>query len=67
VLIATRQFDAKIRDRLTGDELFELEFALATQPAAHPIIPGTGGVREMRWSRSGKGKRGGIQRTSGRI
>jgi hypothetical protein len=60
-LIATRQFDATIKDLLTGDELGELEFALASEPAAHPIIPGTGGVGKMRWSRSGKGKHGGIR------
>jgi hypothetical protein len=61
ILIATKQFDAKIKDLLTADELAELEFALASDPAAHPIIPRTGGVRKMRWSRSGSGKRGGIR------
>lgn len=60
-LIATRQFDVMISELLTEDELADLEFALAVRPEAHPIIPGTGGVRKMRWARSGMGKRGGIR------
>src|SRR5579884_1758822 len=60
-LIATKQFDAVIADLLTADELADLEFALASNPEAHPVIAGTGGVRKMRWSRSGMGKRGGIR------
>ena len=60
-LIATRQFDRQIAGLLTADQLAELEFALAMNPDAHPVIPGTGGVRKMRWARQGKGKRGGIR------
>jgi len=60
-LIATKQFDARIAGLLTADELAELEFALATNPEAHPVIPGAGGVRKMRWARQGMGKRGGIR------
>jgi len=60
-LIATKQFDARIAGLLTADELAELEFALATNPEAHPVIPGAGGVRKMRWTRQGMGKRGGIR------
>src|ERR1035441_2554136 len=30
-------------------------------PAAYPVIPGTGGVRKARWSRQGKGKSGGVR------
>ena len=60
-LISTRQFDAKIKNLLSPYELAQLEFALASAPEAHPTIPGTGGVRKMRWSRSGMGKRGGIR------
>ena len=28
---------------------------------AHPVIPGTDGVRKARWSRAGMGKRGGVR------
>jgi hypothetical protein len=30
-------------------------------PEAHPIIPGTKGVRKARWARPGMGKRGGVR------
>ena len=48
-------------DLLTADDLAELEFAIASVPDAHPMISGCGGVRKMRWARSGMGKRGGIR------
>ena len=37
-----------------------MQLAIAADPEAHPIIPGTGGVRKARWSRS-KGKSGGVR------
>jgi hypothetical protein len=38
-----------------------MQFAIAADPEAHPIVPGTGGVRKARWSRQGKGKSGGVR------
>ena len=34
---------------------------LALIPDAGDIVPGTGGVRKVRWSRPGAGKRGGVR------
>jgi len=34
---------------------------LARNPGAGNIIPGTGGVRKLRWRRPGLGKRGGVR------
>ncbi|WP_081087527.1 transcriptional regulator [Burkholderia stagnalis] len=34
---------------------------IATNPLAGDVIPGTGGLRKVRWSRSGMGKRGGAR------
>jgi hypothetical protein len=34
---------------------------LAHNPFAGDVIPGTGGLRKIRWSRSGMGKRGGAR------
>jgi hypothetical protein len=34
---------------------------IARNPLAGRIIPGTGGVRKIRWSRAGLGKRGGAR------
>ncbi|MGA3024945.1 MAG: hypothetical protein ABSF98_09265 [Bryobacteraceae bacterium] len=36
-LVATKQFDAAVTDLLTADELGELEFAIASNPAAYPV------------------------------
>jgi len=30
-------------------------------PEAGQVIPGSGGVRKLRWARPGKGKRGGLR------
>ena len=38
-----------------------MEAAIAADPAAAPVMPGTGGVRKLRWAGSGRGKRGGIR------
>jgi len=34
---------------------------MARNPEAGDVIPGTGGVRKMRWGRAGSGKRGGAR------
>jgi hypothetical protein len=39
----------------------EMENFIASDPSAHPVIPGTNGVRKARWTRPGMGKRGGIR------
>jgi hypothetical protein len=34
---------------------------LVAEPEAGALIPGTGGLRKIRWQGSGRGKRGGIR------
>lgn len=48
---------------LTLDGLFELQNAIRANPAGFPVIPGTGGLRKLRFAplRSSKGKRGGVR------
>jgi hypothetical protein len=60
-VISTKQFDSMIKGLLNPDELAELEFLLATNPTAHPVVPGLNGVRKAGFARSGTGKRGGIR------
>lgn len=45
----------------TEDEYEELMLFLAEHPDAGDIIPGTGGVRKVRWRARGQGKRGGAR------
>jgi hypothetical protein len=55
---------SRYREDYLDDEGFnELQQALAGNPEEGDLIPGTGGIRKLRWkdSRRGKGKRGGLR------
>ncbi|HEX9160416.1 MAG TPA: hypothetical protein VF980_01815 [Thermoanaerobaculia bacterium] len=61
--LETAVFTRRIADLLTDSEYAALQGALIVSPDAGDVIPGTGGLRKMRWqeSRRGKGKRGGVR------
>lgn len=42
-------------------ELEELKWFLAREPEAGVVMKGTGGIRKLRWSASGRGTRGGAR------
>jgi hypothetical protein len=46
---------------LDDDEYSELQQFLIQNPEAGEVIPGSGGVRKVRWIRPGMGKRGGLR------
>jgi hypothetical protein len=46
---------------LNDDEYSELQQYLIQNPEAGEIVPGSGGIRKVRWARSGAGKRGGLR------
>jgi len=46
---------------MTDDEYSALQTALMTDPEAGPVVPGSGGVRKLRWAAPGRGKRGGYR------
>ena len=46
---------------LSDDRRRDVEAAIAADPTGAPVVPGTGGIRKLRWSGSGRGKRGGIR------
>jgi hypothetical protein len=48
-------------DYLTEDEYIGLQVYMFKYPEAGDIVPGSGGVRKLRWSMAGKGKRGGVR------
>ena len=56
-------FTRQVPNYLDDDEYLVLQNALAENPAAGDLMPGTGGFRKMRWgdSRRGKGRRGGLR------
>ena len=60
-VISTKEFESRVSQFLSDDEVAELEYSLAINPLAHPVVPGTDGVRKARWHRLGTGKRGGLR------
>lgn len=59
----TQTFTRHITRLLSDDEYAELQGVLVVQPEVGNLIPGTSGLRKIRWSqqRRGSGKRGGIR------
>lgn len=46
---------------LDDDEYSDLQQYLIENPEAGEVVPGTGGLRKVRWARRGAGKRGGLR------
>jgi hypothetical protein len=46
---------------LSQEEQMALVEYLAANPRAGDLIPGTGGVRKLRWARGGRGKSAGVR------
>ena len=57
----TESFQKKVLKLLSGDEKNELISYLAENPNSGVLIQGTGGLRKLRWARSGGGKSGGVR------
>lgn len=60
-IIETSVFTKKLRLLLTDEEYRKLQNKLILNPKSGKIIKGSGGLRKIRWSIPGKGKRGGIR------
>ncbi|STX88298.1 hypothetical protein [Legionella feeleii] len=60
IFIETPIFTEDVIELLSDDEYSEFQTYLANNPTAGDVIQHTGGLRKMRWSANGKGKRGGV-------
>jgi mRNA-degrading endonuclease RelE of RelBE toxin-antitoxin system len=60
-LIESPVFSRLWPDYWSEDERGAFAAWLAQNPEAGDVIPGSGGVRKVRWSREGRGKRGGVR------
>lgn len=59
--VETPVFTAKLQ-RLMSDEQYRgLQLALLLRPEQGRLIPGTKGLRKLRWGTAGRGKRGGLR------
>jgi len=59
--IETKLFSTLVQKYLSDDEYSALQQALIARPEAGDVIPGSGGVRKLRWRIAGRGKRGGLR------
>ena len=60
-VIELSPFIRRAEKLLTSDERDQLIFLLASSPGLGDEIPGTGGVRKLRFAARGKGKSGGVR------
>jgi hypothetical protein len=61
LLVETRQFTRRVTEQLSDEEYRALQLELAARPEAGVVIPGSGGLRKLRWGAGGSGKRGGVR------
>ena len=59
--IETPVFTAAIRRHLEDEQYRQLQIGLMLRPHQGPVLPGSGGLRKVRWATMGGGKRGGLR------
>lgn len=59
--VETRLFTRLVGEYLSDDEYRRFQEALAELPDSGDVIPGSGGVRKLRWGVGARGKRGGLR------
>ena len=60
-VVETPEFLSATRKLMTEEERAALVDYLAYNPVGGDLVPGTGGVRKLRWRLEGRGKRGGAR------
>lgn len=60
-IVETRAFISAASRYMTEADRDEFVTFMAANPQRGDLIPGTGGIRKIRWAVKGKGKRGGIR------
>jgi len=61
LFIETPIFTKLVTDLIPDDEYRKIQLALVLRPEAGKIIPGSGGLRKIRWKSGSSGKRGGLR------
>ncbi len=60
-IIETPTFTRLVSKYLDDESYRLLQVSLALNPEKGKIIPGSGGIRKLRWGTEGRGKRGGLR------
>ena len=60
-VIETPVFTKKAADLLSEVEREEFAVFISQNPTSGSVVKGSGGVRKIRWARSGSGKSGGVR------
>ena len=61
LIIETPVFTRQMLAEQGDEEYRKLQLALVRNPEMGALIPGTGGLRKVRWAAEGRGKRGGVR------
>lgn len=61
LFVETPVFTELVRKGLDDDDYRALQISLLLRPEQGRIIPGSGGLRKVRWGGKGRGKRGGFR------
>jgi mRNA-degrading endonuclease RelE of RelBE toxin-antitoxin system len=61
VFVETPIFTADVKALLSDEDYAALQQYLVSQPDAGDVVAGTGGLRKVRWTTVGRGKRGGTR------
>ena len=61
VFIETPTFTKRVLQLMDDERYSALQVHLAKHPDAGKLIPGSGGMRKIRWAGGGHGKRGGLR------
>lgn len=59
--VESASFSRRAARHLSEGERLRLQLRLLENPRAGSVIPGSGGVRKLRWRATGRGKRSGLR------
>ena len=61
VFIETPVFTRQVQELLSDEAYSAFQWYMALNPEAGDVIQGTRGLRKVRWSATGRGRRGGVR------
>lgn len=59
--IETKLFTRLADELLSDEDMRQIQSVLTVSPEVGSVVPGSGGVRKLRWRAPGRGKRGGYR------